>query len=356
MKQYFKTSVLNLDGYASPPQKAFKVKLNQNESPFDIPDELKNRCIQRIEQLAWNRYPINNSQLLRDKLAARHGIKPDQILLGNGSNQLFQTLLTAVLSPGDGILLTPPTFSLYQLFAKIYDASIIEVMHPPDESYPLDTVLEKIQLEKPRLVIVCSPNNPTGAELALSDVEKICQNTPGLVLFDEAYGEFSDRDAVSRVQHHENLVISRTFSKAFSVAGLRFGYLIAQRSVIQQLGKVNLPFNVNVFTEQVVMELLNHQSDLMQHVQYLQTERDRVYALIQRISGLTVYPSAANYLLLNGPDDLDLFEALKKHGILVRDVSSYPLLQGHQRVTIGDKEENDLFLKALQMIMQEYHS
>ncbi|MDZ7723357.1 MAG: histidinol-phosphate transaminase [candidate division KSB1 bacterium] len=356
MKQYFKTSVLDLDGYSSPPQKEFKVKLNQNESPFDVPEEIKNRCIQRIEQLAWNRYPINNSQLLRDKLAARHAVSADQILLGNGSNQLFQTLLTAVLSPGDGVLLTPPTFSLYQLFAKIYDASIIEVMHPPDESYPLDKVLEKIKHESPRLVIVCSPNNPTGAEISLPDVENICRNAPGLVLFDEAYGEFSDREAVSLVQRHENLVVSRTFSKAFSMAGLRFGYLIAQRPVIQQLGKVNLPYNVNVFTEQVAMELLNHQSDLMQHVQYLQTERDRVYALLQRLSTVTVYPSAANYLLLKGPDDLDLFEALKKHGILVRDVGSYPLLQGHQRVTIGCKEENDLFLDALQRVMQEYHS
>lgn len=354
MQRYFKTSVVQLDGYTSPPQKEFRVKLNQNESPFDVPDTLKQRCMQRIERLAWNRYPINNSQLLREKLAARHRVDPDQILLGNGSNQLYQTLLTAVMSQGEPLLLTHPTFSLYELFAQIYDARIITVLHPPDESYPLDKVLENIQKKKPRLTIVCSPNNPTGSELPLPDVEKICQSAPGLVLFDEAYGEFSDREAVSLVLRNENLVVSRTFSKAFSMAGLRFGYLIAQQKVIKQLAKVNLPYNVNVFTEQVVTELLNHQSELMQHVQYLQKERDRIFSMMQRISGLTVYPSAANFLLIKAPAGLDLFAELKKQGVLVRDVSSYPLLQNHLRVTIGSKEENDMFLKALQDIMQNY--
>ena len=356
MQDYFKSSVLQLDGYTSPPQKEFKVKLNQNESPFDVPEELKQRCMQRIEQLDWNRYPENNSQLLRDKLAARHGVVPEQILLGNGSNQLYQTLLTAVLYPGDRVLLTPPTFSLYESYVNIFDAKIVNVMYPPDQAYPLDKVLNKLVSEKPRLTILCSPNNPTGAELPAADVEKICQAAPGLVLFDEAYGEFSDRDAVSLVQRYENLIVSRTFSKAFSMAGLRFGYLIAQPDVVQQLGKVNLPYNVNVFTEQVVMELLNHQTDLMQQVQYLRKERNRVYALMQRISDVTVYPSAANFILFKGPTGVDLFPELKKRGVLVRDVSSYPLLQDHQRVTIGYQEENDLFLKTLQDIIQEYHS
>jgi len=354
IENYFKKSVLNLHGYTSPPQKEYKAKLNQNESPFDVPQYLKNELAEAAKKLEWNRYPLNESPALMQKLAQRHGVQPRQILLGNGSNQIFQTLLTATVEPGDAVLYTPPTFSLYDLYTDIYDGKLVDVQQAPSEDYPIENVLAVIVENNPKLVFVCSPNNPTGWEIDLSLVEEICRAANGLVFFDEAYGEFTEQSAIPLLQKFENLLISRTFSKAFSMAGLRFGYFVGNEPVIDQLRKVNIPYNINLFTEMVALRLLDNEPEMRKHVQYLKDERDRVSVEMQKINGITVFPSAANFILMKGPEDLDLFQVLKDRGVLVRDVSSYPLLRGHQRVSIGFKEENDLFLETLKKIMRDY--
>ncbi len=353
IENYIKKSVLKLHGYTSPPQKEYKAKLNQNESPFDVPNLLKEELAEAAKNLEWNRYPLNESPALMEKLAQRHNVVSRQILLGNGSNQIFQTLLTATLEPGNAVLYTPPTFSLYDLYTDIYDGKLIEVLQAPGAAYPIEKVLAAIKEHNPKLVFICSPNNPTGWEIDLSLVEEICRATNGLVFFDEAYGEFTEQSAIPLLPKFENLLISRTFSKAFSMAGLRFGYFVGNEPVIDQLRKVNIPYNINLFTEMVALRVLDYESEMRMHVQYLKDERDRVALEMHKIDGITVFPSAANFILLKGPENLDLFRALKDRGVLVRDVSSYPLLTGHQRVSIGFKEENDLFLETLKNIMRD---
>lgn len=351
MTGYFKQSVLNLLGYTSPPQKEFRVKLNQNESPFDVPHEIKDELAEAAKTLEWNRYPVNESPALLQKLAERHEVEPNHILLGNGSNQLFQTLLTATLKPGDRVVSTPPTFSLYDLYSTIYDAKQIDILHAPGTDYPYTSVLAAIQEHNPKLVFVCSPNNPTGYEVDLDLVAELCKACDGLVFFDEAYGEFSLQTAMPLLEEYDNLIISRTFSKAFSMAGLRFGYFIARPDIIAQLRKVNIPYNVNIFTELVALRLLDEQENMHEHVSFLIQERRRLYHELEEIPGVTVFRSAANFLLFRGLEHLNLFQALKERGVLVRDVSSYPLLEGYSRVSVGYREENDLFLDTLKSIM-----
>ncbi len=353
LANFFKPSVLNLEGYASPPQKQFKAKLNQNESPFDVPDDLKELCLKVMEKIEWNRYPINESPGLRHKLAERHEVAPEQILLGSGSNQIFQTLLTATLRPGDVSVVLPPTFSLYELFLNIYDGEVAEVLIEPDaKDFPLEQVLATINETQPKLTFLCSPNNPTGAELDLDHARAICEAAPGLVFFDEAYGEFSEQTAVLLLPQFDNLIISRTFSKAFSMAGLRFGYFITSPDIIAQLRKVNIPYNVNLFTEAVALMLLDHQELMQKNVDYLKTERDRMAMELRQMEKITVYPSAANFLLIKGPEEINLFAELKNRGVLVRDVGSYPLLGGFQRVSVGFRDENNLFLDTLKKIVE----
>jgi histidinol-phosphate aminotransferase len=351
VKKYFKQVVVDMEGYASPPQKAYRVKLNQNESPFDVPEAVKHELAEAAKQLAWNRYPVNESPALAEKLARRHHVQPQQILLGNGSNQLFQTLLTAALQPNDAVVYTVPTFSLYELYTDIYQGRRIEIPQAPGAEYPLEAVLQAIRQERPRIVYLCSPNNPTGGEIDLNYVRSICHVTDGLVFFDEAYGEFSEQTAIPLLAEFDNLIVSRTFSKAFSMAGLRFGYFVANPPIIEQLRKVNLPYNVNLFTELVALRLLEIEAQLSENVAYLKRERDRVFSELRKMRGLTVFPSKANFLLIRGPEQINLFVALKERGVLVRDVSSYPLPHGFQRVSIGFREENDLFLSTLAEIL-----
>jgi len=350
MKDIFKQSVLSLEGYISPPQKDFRVKLNQNESPFDVPADLKEELTDAAKSIPWNRYPINESPLLTGKLAQRHGVTPNQILLGNGSNQLFQTLLTAIIEPGDAVLYTPPTFSLFELFVQLYEGRLLNAIQLPGMGYPLDNVMDFIYSQQPKLILMCSPNNPTGGNIDLEYVETMCEASSGLIFFDEAYAEFAGYSAIDLLNSHNNVLVSRTFSKAFSMAGLRFGYFVGHESLIQQLRKVNIPYTVNVFTELVATRLLDHRDRMQEQVDWIISERDRMSAEMRDLPNLVVYPSSANFILM-GAERLNLFQRLKERGVLVRDVGEYPFLQDHQRVTVGFREENDIFLRELRDIL-----
>ena len=352
-EKWFKPAVINMEGYVSPPQREFLAKLNQNENPFDVPQELKDELGEKAKNLDWNRYPENGSPELRAKLGKWHDIEPGQILLGSGSNQILQSLFTAIVGKGDKVITSPPVFSLYDMLTNLLDAEIIPVLQEPGTPFPIQSFLETIKRENPQLVVLCSPNNPTGYEMPLDDLETICQQSECLVFYDEAYGEFTENVARPLLEKYDNLIISRTFSKAFSLAGLRFGYFMAARPIIQQLEKINIPYNVNLFTEMVACHLIDNREFMAKHVQYLIDERARLYTRMAAIPGIRVYPSAANFLLFGSDRDIDLFAELKNRGILVRNVSSYPLLAGHQRVSVGNRKENDLFLDKLSEIMED---
>ncbi|NOY58341.1 MAG: histidinol-phosphate aminotransferase family protein, partial [Calditrichaeota bacterium] len=172
-----------------------------------------------------------------------------------------------------------------------------------------------------------------------------------LVFWDEAYGEFCEESAIPLLKKYQNLIVSRTFSKAYSMAGLRFGYLIGQSQIISQFRKVNLPYNINLFTELVAATMLDNVALMDEHVWFLKEERDRLYAEMIKMQAITVYPSSANFLLFRSKDGQKIFSELKKRGVLVRDVGSYLLLENHLRVNVGTREENDIFLQALRESM-----
>ncbi len=352
MTRWFRQAVLDRPGYVSPPQQNYRVKLNQNESPFDVPAQLKKELTEAALQLEWNRYPVYRSLPLTERLAERHGVLPEHILPGNGSNQLLQTVLMAALQPDEAVLYTVPTFSLYELYTDVFLGRSVELPQAPGAEYPMKAILTAVREQRPKIVFICSPNNPTGAEVDLESVRRICAAADGLVFFDEAYAEFTEQSAVDLLPHCPNLIVSRTFSKAFSMAGLRFGYLIASAEIIEQLRKVNLPYGVNIFTETAAVRLLDHEQELMRNVAYLKAERERLFSALSSMPGIEVFPSKANFLLLRSSAGVDLFQALKSRGVLVRDVSSYPLLKGCVRVTVGFHEENDLFLEVLTDVLR----
>ena len=175
----------------------------------------------------------------------------------------------------------------------------------------------------------------------------------GLLFLDEAYGEFSSWTGIPKIHDYEHLIISRTFSKAYSIAGLRFGYFIAQEVLIDQLRKVNLPYNINSLTEVVVSRLLDNQAEMMRQVEYLKSERDRVYDSLTKLRSIRVYPSQANFLLFQCDDGNRIFNQLKDRGVVVRDVSGYKYLENHLRVNVGTVEENNLFIEELTTLLKE---
>ncbi len=347
MENYFKRAVLDLQGYSAPPQRRMRAKLNQNESPFDLPEEFKKRVLTAASALSWNRYPMNESSDLKQAIAAWHRLSPDQVLLGNGSNQLLQTVLSATVAENDRVLMFPPTFGLFEIFTVLYGGRVLAQPQAPAEPFPMSKALHLIQSEQPRIILLCSPNNPTGALLSLQQVQTLCEKACGLVFLDEAYAEFSGQTAISLLDKYPQLIISRTFSKAFSLAGLRLGYLLASSDCIDQLRKANLPYNVNLLTEIIAMQLLEDRETMLHQVSRLVQERDWLLSEMLQIPSIRPFPSAANFILFHCPQAELVFNRLKDQGILVRNVGGYPLLKDHLRVSVGRREENQWFLDAL---------
>jgi histidinol-phosphate aminotransferase len=343
-----KPEVRNLAGYPAPPQGEMIAKLNQNENPYDLPLELKDEILDAMRSLEWTRYPIFDPPELRQKLSARFGLNPDQILLGNGSNQLIYLLGSAIVSPGDNVVVTPPTFSLFDLVGRIAYGRIVAVDQNPDFTLDEEKVLGAVAGAK--LSFLCSPNNPTGQVIPISFLEKALKRAGGLVVWDEAYGEFWGETAVPLLAGHPNLLILKTFSKAFGLAGLRIGYMMGHPAMITELRKVNIPFNINLMSLLVAMKLLEHPDWTVEQVGKIIKERDRLSIAMKAVPGITVYPSATNFILMRTRDGCAVFNGLKALGILVRPTEPHPLLKDCLRVTVGTPDENEAFLAALRKV------
>ena len=320
-----------------------EIKLNQNESPFDFPRELKERVLARMAERPWNLYPDFESTALRTAIARAHDLTPENILVGNGSNELLAAAIGAFVGPGTPVVFPRPTFALYEKLVTIAGGLPIPIEFDPDSGLlPLDRMLDAIAKHQDAVAIVCSPNNPTGGVLPTGGRDALLKSG-AMVLLDEAYGDFA-RTRVS--VPHENLVTFRTFSKAWGLAALRVGWLTSTAENCREIRKVKLPYSLNVISEAIAALALENREIRDRNVARIVAERERVSAAMQSIPKISVFPTRANFITFRTPRPL--FDALWARGILVRDLSGYPRLQGCLRVSIGTREQNDAFLVALE--------
>ena len=327
------------------------VKLDQNENPHEIPDFLKQKIAARFHEMAWNRYPEFVPTRILDALSRHTGWSGDGILVGNGSNELILATLVATAGPGRTVSVPQPTFSLYRLLASAMGASIRDVGLAEDLSFDVPGLTEAAKVSD--VLIVCSPNNPTGSLLSVADLEGILRAARGLVVIDEAYHEFSQQTVAPLRDRFENLVVLRTFSKAMSMAGLRFGYMMANPKIAREINKVKLPYNVNVFTLIAAEVLIDESYSVEGSIRALIEEREKLRAELASRPAVNAFPSYANFVLFRTPYPADvLFERLFEDGVLVRNVSHYPMLERALRVTIGTVYENQMFLNALDVALE----
>jgi histidinol-phosphate aminotransferase len=329
-----------------------RVKLNQNENPWDLPIEIKQETFKRLEERAWSRYPEFVPSSLIERLAEFSGWTAGGVLVGNGSNELIQALLMATIGEGRRVLISEPTFTLYRQVVTVLGGEVVSVPLSPKLTYDVQAMKAAIESLKPAVTIICSPNNPTGCAIAERDLVSLLEVARGLVVVDEAYFEFADETAASLLKRHDNLVVLRTFSKAMALAGLRVGYLLTTPTLAREFSKALLPYNLNLFSQtaaEVAIEM--YDSKLKPLVKLILAERDRVYGELTGISGLEPVPSRANFIVVRSSiEPRRVFDALLQRGILIRDVSAYPMLQDYFRVGIGTPEENDQLLGALRNI------
>src|SRR5215471_3420286 len=254
---------------------AADVKLDQNENPYELPQEFKEEVARRVVARSWGRYPEFVPAAMTRTLAKHTGWTADGILVGNGSNELLQAALLVTLGHGRTVAIPQPTFTLYKLQSSILQANIVNVpLKPADLSFDVEGLVRAA--ESADVVVICSPNNPTGSLLKLEDLKLVLDKTKGIVLLDEAYHEFSGQSGLDLLKENPNLVITRTFSKALSMAGLRFGYMMAHPEIAREIHKAKLPYNVNIFTLTAAQLAIERMELMSKSVQTLIAERQRM--------------------------------------------------------------------------------
>jgi histidinol-phosphate aminotransferase len=332
-----------------------EVKLNQNENPFELNEAVKQRVLAHTLGRAWARYPDFDPTSLLERLARFAGWRADGVLAGNGSNELIQALLLVTVGAGTRVVIPEPTFTLYALLTRILGGELVSVPLGPELEFDAAELRGVRRGVDAPLTIVCSPNNPTGSLLPAAEIARLCEESDGLVVIDEAYHEFSRQSVVPLLKDHANLVVLRTFSKAMALAGLRVGYLLAAPELVREINKARLPYNLNFFSQIAAIAALDDWSGLDANVERLIAARDELLHALYRIPGVKPYPSQANFILfeLSDGDPKVVFASLLKRGVLIRDVSGYPRLERCLRVSVGSEQENQRFLQELRHALEE---
>ncbi len=344
----------------APDPATIRAKLDANESPFALGDhvrtELAAEMAKALADVELHRYPDPQARELRRQLAAELGVSVEQVLATNGSDEGIQILLQAVAGPGAAVAIPVPSFAMYELGARVLGLRVVAV--PLDPAYDLDMARLRAALrkEQPRLLFLAWPNNPTGRLYDRDAVETIVRACGGedceaLVVVDEAYVHYSGQSLLDRLGRYPHLIVLRTLSKV-GLAGIRLGMVIAHPTLLAELNKVRLPYNVNALSQAAARVVLRHPEVVRRHAATVVGERERVLQALRRLPGLTVFPSGANFFLMRaGLPGETVWRALLARKVLVRNFSRAPHLGECLRVTIGTPEENDLFLQALTAIL-----
>lgn len=325
------------------------IKLDAMENPFALPEHLRSRVAAAAARVAVNRYPDGEAEGVKAALRATLALPAGAgIIVGNGSDELLQIITSTLARPGASMLAAEPSFVMYRMNAIYAGMRYVGVPLTADFGLDAAAFLRAIETEKPALVYLAYPNNPTGNLFAREDVERVLRAAPGLVVIDEAYYAFADASFIGRVMEFPNLLVLRTVSK-IGMAGLRLGYAVAAPEWIAELNKLRQPYNLNALTQAVAPVLLAEGELLAQQAALIRAERARLAARLSVLPGVRLYPTQTNFVLLRVPDAPRWFASLRDAGILVKSLhGGHPLLQHCLRITVGTPQENDALLAVLE--------
>lgn len=327
------------------PEARGMVKLDAMENPYPLPPELRRELAERLSRIELNRYPDPSAPRLRELIARRMKVPPGMsVVLGNGSDELLQIVTMALARPGASVLYPTPTFVMYSMYAAFTGMKAIGL--PLREDFTLDAAafIARMREERPALVFLAYPNNPTGTLYPEADVLEIVKAAQGVVVVDEAYHAFAGRTFMARLGEFPNLVVLRTVSK-LGLAGIRLGYLAARPAWAEQFDKVRSPYNVNALTQATAEFMLERLDVLEAQAARIREERQVLGHALAGLPGVTVFPTAANFFLVRVADAAAVDAALRRQGVLVKNL--HPGIAQALRITVGTPEENRILLSAL---------
>lgn len=321
----------------------YRVKLDANEgSNYLLQDGFK------IENFQPNLYPDSDSRVLREKMAVYYGCRAENIMVGNGSSEMINMVINAFCDKGEKVMSFVPSFSMYQTYCDLCGAEYIGIPSEKDFTQNIDKLIKEATENKTKIVILCNPNNPTGFMYTRTEVIKLLENVKdSLIILDEAYVDFSENSVVDLVDNYENLIVMRTLSKAFGLAGLRVGAMIAKEETIKYVWKVKVPYNINILSQYAAEQALDNIERVKSYIEGVKRLRQELSFTLRKLD-FTVYESGANFIFVKAPVE-NLFEKLMDCGVLIRKFNYGG--EVFNRITIGTKEENEILVEEIKSIM-----
>lgn len=326
--------------------------LDKNENPWNLDEEVRERIIKMLGDFKYNRYPDSSLSKLKKELSAYAGVSEASVVAGNGSDELIQMVIQTIADPGDTVATQCPTFAMYKLYGSLCGADIKEYMLGDGFDPDAEGYLSFLKRENPKAAIICNPNNPTGRIMKTCEIEKILREFSGILVVDEAYYEFSGITAAGLLDKFENLIILRTLSKAFGLAGLRVGYLIGNPKLISYIERIRAPYNINSFSQAAAVEALKDKDKALAKVNIIKEERNKLTARLMKLKDLECFESWSNFILVRSPRAKDMYMGLEKEGIHVKAFSG-PLMKDCLRITVGTPEQNESLYKVLKEVLRE---
>ena len=332
------------------------VKMNLNEN-FAMPNEtIEKLLLDACRSIDVRAYPPPRGSLAIKAISSFLGFSESEVSVANGADEIMDLLMKVFVRKGSKVMVVEPSFLMYTFFAQLYGGSPVPVMLRPDFRLDVDAVLKKADKDT-RLLFVCSPNNPTGNQFREADIKRLLQEFKGVVVVDEAYADFAPYSVINWVRDYDNLVVLRSFSKAFGLAGLRLGYLVSNASIVEYVQRVVGPFNVNSVTQQTIALALEKWSYFEKQINWVVNEREWLMNNLRQIDGVTPYPSDANFILFKVTKanlaSAIVTERMENRNVLVKDRGHLPLLENCIRVTVGTRNMNETFLSALKASLEE---
>ncbi|MEG4853992.1 histidinol-phosphate transaminase [Microcoleus sp. B5-D4] len=346
---YFRKNIHEMSGYVpgeQPPLGTKIIKLNSNENPY--PPSLKAlKVLQEIDGEMLRRYPDPTGKVFRISASKIFGVADDWIIVGNGSDDLLNLIVRAVGESGKQIVCPAPTYVLYRTLAQIQDAEFVEVPYPDDYKLPVDLLIAA----QGAVTFIASPNSPSGTAISLADLEKLAKELSGILVIDEAYVDFAEENALELTKKYSNVIVLRTLSKGYSLAGLRLGFGIANPALLAELNKIKDSYNVDALAYAVGAVAIADQDHKIANAEKIKVSRAKLAVSFQEL-GFEVWPSQTNFLLVRPPngDAERIYQTLKVRGILIRYFNQ-PRLEDKLRISVGTEEQNQILVKTLKEIL-----
>jgi histidinol-phosphate aminotransferase len=333
-------------------ERDWDIKINANESNLNLPPLVEERVLNRLARVAFNRYPNEEADDLKSLIAANFSLKTENVLLGNGSSEILEKLFHAFGGAGRKIVYPVPSFSMYKIYAKLSESDAVPVELNADYSLDAEKFIAAVKDNDAKMLVICTPNNPTGNVVPKAAIEHIAQNIACPFVIDEAYVEFYGVSVAEFVKKYPHVIVARTFSKAYGMAAARIGYMLASEEITKMVGRVTMPYHANVLTLAAAAIVYQMRDEFVPRIQMYVAERKRLGEEFKKM-GFSVYPSETNFILVKIAKAAEYNAYLERANVGVRSFGDAPRLENCLRITVGTREENDRLLKLTKEFLAE---